>query len=218
VTSKGELLVVVALMAPDVRRWSTGAQVVGLAAAAIASSARWGTTSLEALASVQAVLGPAGGIGPAWGAAASWLAGAAILLVGAWDQEPVRLAATGAVVAAVLAGPAPGGEVPVRVAVAVGGAAAAWALASWRGSRPPVDVGLGWLAGAVGLAALGAALAAGIVAAPDLEGRLVAEGAAIAVAVVAAWAAGERALGRLLPRWRPQGGSPTVVQPAPPLP
>jgi hypothetical protein len=214
VTSRGELLVLVALLAPAARGRGVVVPALGLAAAAIASSARWGTTSLDALAGAQAVLGPAGGVGPVWGAAASWLAAATILLVGGRGPHAVRWLATGAAVAAVLAGPAPGGQVPVRVAVAMGAAAAAWALAALRAAGERTDRRLGWLAGGTGGAALVAVLVAGIAGAPDLDRGLLGQGLAIAAAAAAVWTVAERASAqRWGARWSPQGGSPSVVQP-----
>jgi hypothetical protein len=187
VSSRGEMLVLAALLAPAARRPASIAAALGLAGAAVASSARWGTTSLDALAGAQSVLGPAGGVGPAWGAAASWLAAAAVLLAGGRGPHPVRWLATGAAVAAVLAGPGPGGQLPVRVAVGVGAAAASGALAAWRERDGRVATALAWAAGLAGLAAVVAVLVAGIPAAPELDADLVGQGAAIAAAVALGW-------------------------------
>src|SRR5690606_3159957 len=75
--SRGDALVLGAALA--LAAWRPLA-AVGVAAAVAASSLRWGTTSLEALAGGQEVLGPAGWVGPTSAAAASWLAAAAVLL------------------------------------------------------------------------------------------------------------------------------------------
>lgn len=74
--SRGDALVLAALLA--VTAWRLTA--LALIPALIASSWRWGSTSLDALAGAQAVLGPAGIVGPATAASASWLAAIAILL------------------------------------------------------------------------------------------------------------------------------------------
>lgn len=186
VTSRGELAVLgLVLLLPDAVRAGAATRVVAVAGAVVASSWRWGTTSLEALAGVQAVLGPAGGIGPAAGAAGSWLATVALVLALGRGRDPVRLAAVGATAAAVLAGPAPGGQVPVRVAVALGATAACLALAGWRADRPGRDRAVGLLAAACGLAAVAAVAVADPGELPTVPWGLVGQGIAIAVAVAA---------------------------------
>lgn len=182
VTSRGELAVLaVLLVLPDVALLA----VVAVTGAVVASSWRWGTTSLEALAGAQAVLGPAGGVGPAAAATGTWLASLALLLALGRGSEPVRFVAVGATVAAVLAGPAPGGELPVRIAVGLGATVAAYGLASWRAERRRVDRAVGALGALAGVAALGAVAAADVARPSSVELGLVGEGAVIAVAVVA---------------------------------
>jgi hypothetical protein len=185
-TSRGELAVLgLLLLVPDALRRGVALRAVAVAGAVFASSWRWGTTSLEALAGVQAVLGPAGGIGPAAGATGSWLAAIALVLALGRGRDPVRVAAVGATAAAILAGPASGGEVPVRVAVAVGATAAGLALAWWRADRPRLDRGLGLLAALTGVGAVVAVGVAGPSGAPTLPWGLVGQGVAIAAAVAA---------------------------------
>ncbi len=185
-TSRGELVVLgLLLLVPDARRGDLALRVAAVAGAVFASSWRWGTTSLEALAGVQAVLGPAGGIGPAAGATGSWLAAVALVLALGCGRDPVRVAAAGATAAAILAGPASGGEVPVRVAVAVGATAAGLALAWWRADRPRLDRGLGLLAALTGVGAVVAVGIAGPSGAPTLSWGLVGQGVVIAAAVAA---------------------------------
>lgn len=186
VTSRGELVVLgLLLLLPDVAGAGGALRVVAVAGAVVASSWRWGTTSLEALAGVQAVLGPAGGIGPLAGATGSWLAAVTLVLVLGRGRDPVRLAAAGAAAAAILAGPAPGGQVPVRVAVAVGATGAGFALAWWRAERPGLDRALGLIGAATGLGAVVAVILAGPGGRPTVPGELVGQGVAIATAVAA---------------------------------
>jgi hypothetical protein len=218
VSSRGELaLVALLLVLPDVSVPS----VVAALGAVVASSWRWGTTSLEALAGAQAVLGPAGGIGPGGAAAGSWLAAAALLLALSRGRDPMRFAAVGATVAAVLAGPAPGGELPVRVAVALGASVAAYGLASWRAEGGRGDRLVAWLGALAGLGALVAVAAADEAQPASVELGLVGQGAAIAVAVGAVVLVALRV--RTGARWRDRGAWPTVkprlvASPAPPDP
>ena len=133
--SRGDALVLAALLAFAAWRVPSAAALVG---ALVASSWRWGSTSLEALAGAQAVLGPAGLVGPPAAAAASWLAAATVVLaaprvpassprVGGMGGPAgasgapnlVVAAACGATAAGVVAGPAPGGGLWVRVLATV---------------------------------------------------------------------------------------------------
>lgn len=147
--SRGDALVLAGLLA--LAAWRPLA-VGAVAPALVAASWRWGSTSLEAVAGAQAVLGPAGLVGPGRSAAAAWLAAGAILLVVAWPltagSEPARVsaagvavwapmllvaAASGTSVAVVVAGPAPGGDVWIRVVGSVIGTALAVGVALGRG-------------------------------------------------------------------------------------
>lgn len=215
ITSRGELAVLaILLVLPDVSL----ASVVAVLGAVVASSWRWGTTSLEALAGAQAVLGPAGGVGPAGAAAGSWLAALALLLALSRGSEPVRFAAIGATVAAVLAGPAPGGELPVRVAVGVGAAAAAYGLAWWRSDHGATDRAVAWASAAAGIGALVAVAAAGKAQPATVELDLVLQGGLIATAAGAIALLAARAGPGA--RWREGRVSPTVKARlvAPPVP
>lgn len=184
------------------------ATVPAVAGALVASSWRWGTSSLEALAGAQAVLGPAGGVGPTAAAVGSWLAGAALLLALARYDEALTAAAVGAAVSAVVAGPAPGGELPVRVLAGVGVALAAYGLGRARVGAPRLDAALAWLGAAAGVGAV-------LAVAPDaprwppvvrghevLEGAVLAVAAALAVHVATALWDGAR--------WRTRGVPPIV--------
>ena len=177
VLSRGDVLVLAALLV--IAAWRPWALAV--VPAMLASAWRWGSTSLDALAGAQAVLGPAGFVGPAAAAAASWLAAAAVLAsvpaarVGGMDV-PNRDAdapnlvlgplAVGAAAAAIVAGPAAGGELWIRLVATVVAAAAALAIARLRASRPragrAIDV--------VGVVAAGGALGAVIPNAPGWAG------------------------------------------------
>jgi hypothetical protein len=194
------------LVLPDLLEAAGPLRVAAVASALGASSWRWGTTSLEALAGAQAVLGPAGGVGPAWAAAGSWLAAGALLLALGRGPEPLRGLAVGAAVAAVLAGPAPGGQIPVRIAVGVGGAVAALALAHLRSGRARLDGALLALGLVAAAGAVGSVAASDPDGSPHLPAGLVGQGLLIGVAVGAAVAV----LSQIGPRWRRSRGAPTV--------
>jgi hypothetical protein len=149
--SRGEVVVLGLLLAALALRPTT---VLAVAGALLASSWRWGSTSLEALAGAQAVLGPAGGVGPTAAAAGAWLGAAALVLALGRRPDPVRALPAGIAAAAVLAGPGPGGDVPIRVIVAVGAAAAAWGLGRLRADRAGLDRALSLVAAAAGAAAV----------------------------------------------------------------
>lgn len=226
VLSRGDALVLAALLA--LAAWRPPALVV--IPALVASSWRWGSTSLEALAGAQAVLGPAGLVGPPAAAAASWLAGIALLLSapvevgGTWEPGrvpaapnvrpgrvsrlvegmagPIRAShapnvlvgtiAVGAAVAAVVAGPAPGGALWVRGAAIVIASVVARSIARWRAGRAAVAR---WIDVLGAVAALGA-LAAVTLHAPAWSGTI--DDHALARGVVLAIATGVLvAVGRL---------------------
>ena len=108
---------------------------------------RWGSTSLGALAGAQSVLGPAGLTGPATVAASSWLAAGAVVLA---CRPPVLLGVLpfGALAAAVVAGPGPGGELVWRI---IATAAATLVCAGVARYAPRWVV---WVAVAAGVASL----------------------------------------------------------------
>jgi hypothetical protein len=129
--SRGDVLVLAVLL--GVALW----RLPGLAVvpALVASAWRWGSTSLDALAGAQAVLGPAGTVGPGRAAAGAWLAAAALVLsapaAGRGAGTPARAVgvtglvtvALGTAAAAVVAGPSLDGPWGIRVAataVAIG--------------------------------------------------------------------------------------------------
>jgi hypothetical protein len=206
--SRGEVLVLGILLCA-LRPRPSGA--VAVASALAASSWRWGTTSLEALAGAQAVLGPAGVVGPVPAAAGSWLAGAAVLLALGRRPEPLPSAAIGVVVAAVVAGPAPGGDLPLRVLVAVAAGAAALGLGAYRAGRRHLDGPLAWVGAAAGMGALVSVSADAPSWPPAIELTLVVEG--VAVAVAAAAIAGVVATAAQRARWREHGVPPIVMRP-----
>lgn len=209
VTSRGDALGLATLLA--VVAWRPLAAAAA-GAGLIAASWRWGSTSLEAIAGAQAVLGPAGLVEPASAATASWLAASALVLVTGRLRAPgagpapralhaLSAAATGAAAAVVVAGPAPGGDVWVRVLAGVlaTGLAAAVVAVRGKGGRVPVVVdGLALTAGVAALVAVGPD-------APAWSGTVdlsaVGHGAvtAMAVAAVAIAGASAAAMGRRQP-------------------
>ena len=125
VSSTGSMVVAAVLLGIAVGDHRSGAALVGAVAAV---SVRFSTASFDDVAGIQSVLGPAGVVGPATGAASAWLAAAAVVLaVGrprrtARSERAGRLAsafAAGALAAAIVAGPGPGGALGVRVAATV---------------------------------------------------------------------------------------------------
>lgn len=209
--SRGDAIVLAALLLIAVSRPLALAVVPAL----LAASWRFASTSLEAVAGAQAVLGPAGLVGPVRAAAASWLAATALVLcTPAWaglrtgpTAAPARAlqaiggvtgltaAALGAAAAAVVAGPSLQGDWWVRVlatglAVALG--LGVGRLRQWRAG--PFDALA--LAAALGAVALGASEAptwSGTVDAGAARSGLVLAAAVAAVASVGSTAL--RALG-----------------------
>ena len=119
VVAHGPALVLAALVAV------TLAYPLGLATSSlafVATTIRWGSGWLVALAGAQAVLGPAITVGPVASAASSWCA-AASLVVAVPDRSLVVAAGVGTVAALLAAGPGGWDGIAVRVlatAVAVG--------------------------------------------------------------------------------------------------
>jgi hypothetical protein len=207
-TSRGDSLVLGVLVVLLAGRPTA---LVAVGGAFVASAWRWGDSSLEALAGAQAVLGPAGGVGPAPAAAGAWLAAAALVAAAARRPHPLEAAALGAAAAAVLAGPAPGGDLPVRVIVALGVAGASFGLGHLRASRPRVDRPVGWLGAVLGLGALAAVAPDAPAWPPRVALDPVVEGALLALAAGVAVLAGALALQRA--RWRTPGVPPIVARP-----
>ena len=144
----------------------------GLALAAV--SVRWGSTSLEAIAGAQAVLGPAGITGGVADVAAVWLAGVSLLLAGGTTADAPEVARTagrrpprpvahwvhpvvfGVAAALAVAGPGPGGALWVRVVASVTAAGVCVVLAAQRRwTRPMAMLALAAGIGAVVLAVVG---------------------------------------------------------------
>lgn len=133
VSSTGSLVVAAVLVGLGARdRWAALAAVLAVAA----TSVRFGTTGFGDLAGIQSVLGPAGIVGPPVAAASAWCAAAAVLLTttavrtgtGRLRLLPHALA-SGALAAALVAGPGPGRGLAVRIGATVAAVLVAWALA-----------------------------------------------------------------------------------------
>jgi hypothetical protein len=128
--SIGDGVVVVVLLA-----FAAADVAPALVALLVAGAAllRFGSSSLDALAGAQAVLGPGGVVGPARAAASTWLAAGALVLgaPGGLSAVPFGLAA-----GALVAGPAP--RTPFDVLLRLGAALLAGGLA-WMAGRwlPP---------------------------------------------------------------------------------
>lgn len=147
-TSSGDvvlLAVLLGLAAGDLTAGVTAA--LALAALAV----RWGSTSLDAIAGAQAVLGAGGLVGPAAAVAAAWAAAAALVLAPRREWQAVAFGAAAAVCVAgpSIAGP---GDAAVRGAGVMAGIGTALAL----GRRVPVPArrraALGSAAAALALA------------------------------------------------------------------
>jgi hypothetical protein len=124
---------------------------------ALAALARWGTTSLSALAGIQAVVGPAGMHGSALAIASSWLGATALLVAAAGLRRRWPAVVLGLFAGLLVAGPSAvqSGDALVRVVGAIAGAGLAAAAATWVPTRRT--------AGAAALLAA-AALAVGVAA------------------------------------------------------
>jgi len=163
VTGRGDaflLAALLALAAVDERQsrvhsaWIPRAMYSGVTVGAVAATllARWGTSSLPAIAGAQAVLGPAVVVEPALGAIAVVLAAVSLVLV-----APAGLAAPvfGAAAGVVVAGPSTTTalDVLIRLAAIVGGGALAWWLQPRLPDRArtaaPVVAGLAFVAAVV---------------------------------------------------------------------
>lgn len=123
--------------------------------AALAVLGRWGTTSLSALAGLQAVVGPAGLRGEAVGASSSWVAALALVVASAALTRRWPAAALGMLAGLLVAGPAAVDptDAGIRAAGAVVGGAVAVFAAGRASRRTALPV-------AAALAAVSAALAA----------------------------------------------------------
>jgi hypothetical protein len=154
-TSSGDALVLA--LALGLAAWRPAPALAAVAALA-ATSWRWGSSSLEAVAGAQAVLGPAGWVGPTLAAAGSWLGAVALVAATPGFAAPVPRAvaavASGAAAAVVVAGPAPGGDLWVRVLGSAVAAGLALVIGRERTRSPRARVILDALAVVAGAAAL----------------------------------------------------------------
>ncbi len=199
VLSRGDALVLAALLAAAAWR---PLPAVAVASALLATAWRWSSSSLEAIAGAQAVLGPAGWVGPGLAAAGSWLGAVALLAAtpGFRDRRAqlVAGAASGAAAAVIVAGPAPGGDVWVRVVAGVAAAVIAVGVGRWRVGAARAAIALDAVSLVAAVAALAAAAQeaggwAGTVSSSSAgEGLAVAAGVTgVLVAVRLGWAAME---------------------------
>lgn len=145
-SSSGEVVLLAVLLGIAAGEVLAGAVAV-LATGSVAI--RWGTTSLDAIAGAQSVLGPGVAVGPAAAAASTWCAAAALVLAGARGWRAVAFGLTGGLV---VAGPAAGSAdlVAMRAAAAVAGVG----LAVVAGRRAPPVARLAALALAAGAVVL----------------------------------------------------------------
>ncbi len=152
-TSTGSVVVVALLIGlATVDRWAGAAVLL----AGLAASIRFGTGSLDDLAGIQSVLGPAGVVGPGLAAASAWAAAAAVVLatgppdVPGGGNRPWRFApalATGLLAATLVAGPGPS-DLAVRVGASIGAVVVAAGVsvlddrAGWRRARRGLSLAL----------------------------------------------------------------------------
>lgn len=172
---------------------------VSVVVALLAASWRWGSTSLEAIAGAQSVLGPAVLVGPTSAAAAAGLAAVTLLLAA---PRPISSSAAGRLLVAlasgssvgvVLAGSGPGGDLWQRMVVSMGATGAVLWL-GWLRDRRASDRALDALSAVV---AMGTLLAVALDApgwAGTLDGAAALEGVAIMAAAVALVTVGHRAV------------------------
>lgn len=220
VLSQGDALALAAALL--VVAWHPVALIV--VPALVASSWRWGSTSLDALAGAQAVLGPAGLVGPARAAAVSWLAAVAVVLCSPASRAPMHDAskeppvpaavlarrrprnglarlsalAVGATAADIVAGPSLGGAWWLRLAATVLATGLALVVSRLRQKHPrPLDA----LAIAAGVMALVMVSGEAPRWSGTVDGDGVRAGLLLAVAVIAAATVGARAATAMRDRW-----------------
>lgn len=149
VSSSGEVVLLAALLGA-----AAGELIAGAVAllATTAAALRWGTTSLDAIAGAQTVLGPAAAVGPVAAAASTWLAAAALVLVKARGLNAVLFGVTAGLIAVGPAGSVD--QVAVRVVAAVIGAGLALAAQRWApAAARPAALGLATAAVVLAVAA-----------------------------------------------------------------
>jgi hypothetical protein len=146
-SSRGDVVVLTVLLGFGAGRRASG---VAAAAALTAALVRWGSPSLGAIAGAQAVLGPAGWTGSIFAVASAWTGAAALMLAAiSFDRTSTMLTALSvapfAIAAAdVIAGPAPGGALAVRVVASAIAIVLSTVVARWR-SFPALAVAVGVL-------------------------------------------------------------------------
>ena len=120
-SSSGDTVLVAALLGLA----AVDAAVAGVGAlVALSVLGRWGTTSLSALAGLQAVVGPAGLRGSTIATASSWVAATALVITAATLPRRLPAVALGLAAALVAAGPAVAtfSDALVRIGAGVAGA------------------------------------------------------------------------------------------------
>jgi len=151
VTSTGDVVLLAVLLG-----LATGDLVVATAvvAACLSVAFRWGSTSLDAIAGAQAVLGPAGAVGSGPEAISAWCAAAVLVLAAprGWRAPAFGLAA-----ALFVAGPAAADGAALALRLGAGVAAAGLAVAAGRWVPPvagrPAALVLALMAGVLALVA-----------------------------------------------------------------
>jgi hypothetical protein len=193
VLSRGDALVLAALLAAAAWR---PLPAIAVESALLATAWRWSSSSLDAIAGAQAVLGPAGWVGPGLAAAGSWLGASALLAATPGFRDPraqlVSGAASGAAAAVIVAGPAPGGDVWVRVVAGVVAAAIAVVVGRWRVRTARAAIGLDAVAVVTGVAALAAVAREAGGWAGTWSSSAAGEGLAVAAGVTGVLVAGRR--------------------------
>jgi hypothetical protein len=138
VSSHGDVVVLAVLLGLGAGRRASG---VAVAVALTAALVRWGSPSLGAIAGAQAVLGPAGWTGSSVAVVSAWTGAAALMLAAvSFDRtsttQTVLSVSPFAIAAAdVVAGPAPGGALAVRVLASVIAIVVTTVVARWRSLR-----------------------------------------------------------------------------------
>ncbi len=150
-TSTGDVVLLGVLLGLASADLVAGAAVV---AAGLSVAFRWGSTSLDAIAGAQAVLGPGGVVGPALATTSAWCAAAALVLA---TPRGWRAPAFGLAAALFVAGPAAtdGDSLALRVAAGVVAGGLAVAAGRWlpQAAARPAALALAAIAGVLALVA-----------------------------------------------------------------
>ena len=128
-SSSGDTVLLAVLLGVAAADVAVGAVAV---IATLALAVRWGSTSLDAIAGAQSVLGPGAVVGPAAAVGSAWCAASALVVAA---PKGLQALAFGATAALAVAGPGPGG--PGDVALRVAGAVVGMACAVQAGRRLP---------------------------------------------------------------------------------